>query len=62
MIVNILSPVSSWGSLAIEIFDPDKRRISVIFVPFRPMIQPTMSEGIEMFCVRRFVGGGEEGE
>lgn len=60
--VNMRSPVSSWGSFAMEILEPDSRRISVIFVPFRPMMQPTMSEGMEMFCVRRLVGGEEEGE
>lgn len=49
--VNILSPVSSWGTLAIEILEPDSRRISVILDPARPMMQPTMSDGIEMFCV-----------
>src|SRR5882757_7893767 len=31
---------------------PLRRRISVIFVPARPIMQPTMSDGIEMFCVR----------
>jgi hypothetical protein len=35
--VNILSPVSSWGTLAIEILDPDNRRISVILDPPRPL-------------------------
>ena len=55
--VNILSPVSSWGVFAIDILEPDKRRISVILVPFRPMMQPTMSDGIEIFWVRRLAGG-----
>lgn len=36
--VNILSPVSSWGTLAIEILDPDNRRISVILDPPRPLL------------------------
>jgi len=44
-----------------DIFDPDKRRISVILVPPRPMMHPTMSDGIDIFCVRRFADceGGE---
>ena len=58
--VNIRSPVSSCGALAIEILEPESRRISVIFVPLRPMMQPTMSEGMEMFCVRRLAGGCED--
>lgn len=43
-----------------EIFEPDKRRISVILVPLRPMMHPTMSEGMEMFWVRRLAAGGLE--
>ena len=42
-----------------EILDPDRRRISVIFVPLRPIIQPTISDGMEMFCVRRFDAVGD---
>jgi len=68
--VNIRSPVSSCGALAMEILDPDNRRISVILLPLRPMIHPTISDGMEMFCVRKLAvdcatvgewgeGGGE---
>jgi len=70
MMVNIRSPVSSCGALAMEILDPDNRRISVILLPLRPIIHPTISDGMEMFCVRRLAvdcatvgewgeGGGE---
>jgi hypothetical protein len=37
MRVNILSPVSSWGTLAMEILEPESRRISVILDPARPL-------------------------
>ena len=35
--VNIRSPVSSWGTLAMEIREPESRRISVILAPPRPL-------------------------
>lgn len=66
-IVNIRSPVSSCGVFAILILLPLNRLISVIFDPARPMMHPTISDGIEMFWVRRaaagglFVGGGLRG-
>lgn len=57
MIVNIRSPELSCGAFAIDILDPESRRISVILLPLRPMMHPTISAGIRMFCVRRLAGG-----
>src|SRR6266516_1400830 len=51
MMVNMRAPVSSCGALAMEMRAPELFRISLILLPPRPMMHPTMSDGILMFCV-----------
>ena len=42
---------NSLRTLAIEMRAPDVLRISLILLPARPMMHPTMSAGMLMFCV-----------